>query len=304
MKKYKELNNYIEKNNLDYAITQNKKLDIEINVPIAFSNCMSKNMHLDPKLHMESCNSIIVVAMEYMINKYNKECPHISSGYSHYDYHNILELHLEKISKILQLEKYLIQVDTGPLLEKNFAELAGLGYIGKNNLLITEKFGSKVFLGLILTNDILQATQRKCINKCKTCNKCLKECPTSAISVNKFDHKKCISYLTQTKSDITYTNMKDMKNFLYGCDICIRTCPLNKSIEIENTIDINFLINMNKKDFEIFKNTGIYWRSLNTIKRNAIINYYNIASIIADIETKSEIINKTKEVLKNGTMEE
>lgn len=158
------------------------------------------------------------------------------------DYHKIigkklktLEAHIHKLAPAAEIRSY---VDTGPVLERAFAEQAGIGFIGKNSCLITPEYGSWVFLAEIITTLPLPP-DRKTLNTekpfagCGGCRKCIDACPTGAIvAPGVIDSSKCISYLTiENRQDIPPKLAKIIKKarLLYGCDICQEVCPHNNS---------------------------------------------------------------------------
>jgi epoxyqueuosine reductase len=122
-------------------------------------------------------------------------------------------------------------VDTGPVLEKLIAMSAGMGFIGKNSLLITPEFGSWIFLSEIFTTIKLETDEeRKELGECGTCEKCMTTCPTKAlIKPCTLDPGKCISYLSiEHKDKISSDLYKKFNGWIYGCDICQEVCPHNK----------------------------------------------------------------------------
>lgn len=151
------------------------------------------------------------------------------------DYHKVFKNKLKQFSKTLE-ENYLnynarFFADSGPLLERQYAEKSGLGYIGKNTMLITQKYGSWVLIGEIITNIKLQADKpfdrKKMV--CGSCNKCQIACPTGALYEDyKINASKCISYLTiEHKGTIPLELREKIGSWLFGCDICQEVCPHN-----------------------------------------------------------------------------
>lgn len=158
------------------------------------------------------------------------------------DYHEILGERLKRLGTILNEQAGGLgrfYVDTGAILERDFAERAGLGFVGKNTLLINAKTGSGFFIGelfstvaLPLDGDSDRGTVAKIRGKpgCGSCTKCMTACPTGAI-VDEFvvDARRCISYLTiELKGSIPMQLREKMGNKVYGCDICQQVCPWNK----------------------------------------------------------------------------
>jgi epoxyqueuosine reductase len=148
------------------------------------------------------------------------------------DYHKVLKSMLKKLDtyiKTLDPEaKNIYYSDTGPLLERRFAEKAGLGFIGKNSCLITEEFGSYILLAEIITTLPLAPTPAPNKPKsCGSCTRCMDACPNKAIkSPGVIDSRKCISYLTIEKKD-SISSKIDLKGWIFGCDICQQACPHN-----------------------------------------------------------------------------
>jgi len=146
------------------------------------------------------------------------------------DYHIVLKEKLidlkNYIKKYIPNLEYEILIDNHPFDDRQIAYSAGLGFYGKNNLLINPKYGSFIFIGNMLTNLHLES-DKKLNKKCKSCNLCIKNCPTKALTKDKYDYKKCLSYLTQKKT-LTKKEESLLSNCIYGCDICAKVCPHNK----------------------------------------------------------------------------
>ncbi|MFT6200960.1 MAG: epoxyqueuosine reductase [Granulosicoccus sp.] len=132
-------------------------------------------------------------------------------------------------------------VDSAPVLEKAFAEKAGLGWIGKNTLVLNKNAGSWFFLGEVLTNIPLPVNQTIAENKCGDCTACLKICPTDAfVAPYTLDATRCISYLTiELKSSIPEEFREPIGNRVFGCDDCQAICPWNKYAKPTQEIDFS-----------------------------------------------------------------
>jgi epoxyqueuosine reductase len=147
------------------------------------------------------------------------------------DYHEVLG---EKLEKLCAYLRELVPdcrakwyVDTGPILEKSYAAAAGLGWIGKNTLLLNKKFGSFLFLGEILTDAELTPDEPS-DNFCRTCTACLDACPTGALEeAGVLNANKCISYLTLEHRSPFPAGAPELKGYLAGCDLCQTACPYN-----------------------------------------------------------------------------
>jgi epoxyqueuosine reductase len=147
------------------------------------------------------------------------------------DYHEVLGEKLTVLADYLRSElepatQVKSYVDTGPILEKNYAAAAGLGWIGKNTLLLNKKFGSFLFLGEIITDTEL-AYDEPADNLCKTCTACMDACPVGALEeAGVLNATKCISYLTlEHRSDLPENT--NLHGYLAGCDLCQTACPYN-----------------------------------------------------------------------------
>jgi epoxyqueuosine reductase len=150
------------------------------------------------------------------------------------DYHDLMSPRLEELADWLrELDpetKTRVYVDTGAILERDHAETAGLGFTGKNTMLIAPRSGSWYFLGEILTTLTLPPTPPAAMPSCGSCHRCLDACPTGAFPAPyELDARRCISYLTiELKGWIPRELRPLMGNWIYGCDICQEVCPFNR----------------------------------------------------------------------------
>ena len=152
------------------------------------------------------------------------------------DYHKIIRTQLEKMTTEIKLilpdAKARIFVDTSPLSEKNLAVKSGLGWRGKNTLVMNSEIGSYFFIGGILLSVKLENTSQAQNSDCQDCDFCVKACPAKALSPYQLDAGKCISYwTTQNKSEIPDEIKKISANKACGCDICQEICPFNKKTD-------------------------------------------------------------------------
>ena len=210
------------------------------------------------------------------------------------DYHNILKDRMEKlISAIQEISEensditFKPMVDTGELIDVAVAQRAGLGFIGKNGLLITEEFGSYVYLGEIITNIPFEPDTPK-TNQCGSCTKCVDYCPTSALlGDGRMNGKRCLSYQTQTKGMMDEEFRPKIRTIIYGCDICQEVCPYNKGkdshfhAEMEPDPEVvqpllKPLLTISNKEFKAkFGYLAGSWLGKKPIQRNAIIALAN-----------------------------
>jgi epoxyqueuosine reductase len=235
---------------------------------------------LDIKKVWKDAKSVIVVGKNYYKNVHYKNYK-ISIYALSKDYHKVIKKKLLKIFKELSKEfkfNFKIYVDTGPILEKVFAQKAGLGWQGKNSILINPKLGSYIFLGVILLDIDLAPDKPFIYDFCGKCNRCINACPTNAILNNRIiDANKCISYWTiEYKGDEIKIKFKD---WIFGCDICQIVCPWNnKAVETDwkefKLLDVlNYsleeLLNLNENEYnELFKGMPIKRANYKRFRRN------------------------------------
>ncbi|MDB5337347.1 MAG: hypothetical protein JWN70_2966 [Planctomycetaceae bacterium] len=154
------------------------------------------------------------------------------------DYHTIVRQRLKQLSQFLKVRAPGSQargiVDTAPLLERDFARLAGLGWFGKNTLLINKREGSWLFLAGLLTDLELEYDSPHETSHCGTCTRCLEACPTDAFDgPYVLDARKCISYLTiELRGPIPKELRTGMGDWLFGCDVCQDVCPWNRKAPV------------------------------------------------------------------------
>jgi epoxyqueuosine reductase len=211
---------------------------------------------IDPRKLVPGCKSVIVVLMNYYpVQKQIPSAPQIAKyAYSAVDYHKVVK------EKLCELEKKICElygfdcfstnyqhsfVDSAPVLERSWAERAGLGWIGKNTQLIHPGLGSYTFIGTLLLNIVLEY-DLPIPSRCGTCTKCIDACPTKALNNNSLDARRCISYLTiENKNDISDEFNPMLSDYAFGCDICADVCPWNKKWAKQNVHpELNSVFNM------------------------------------------------------------
>ena len=195
----------------------------------------NKDLRLDPRLLFPGAKTVISLLASYHNEEYT---PDQSLKVSRYavgrDYHKVLKKRGQKLIDYLSLEepdmKARVFVDSAPIMEKEWARRAGLGWIGKNSLLIRPGEGSWFFLAIILTDLEIPSDKPEERNLCGNCTRCIDACPTQAIHPNGFvEAKRCISYLTiELKDSIPENFAGKTDKWLFGCDRCQEVCPHNK----------------------------------------------------------------------------
>ena len=194
---------------------------------------------------LEGAKSVLSVGFSYISsqNNNNDKIFKIGKFSQGEDYHKVIYKKLKNIGKWINLEipdcKWKICVDTSPLLEKAWAEEAGLGWIGKNSNLISKKNGSLFTLGfMILSKDLVPDKPHESL--CGKCDKCIENCPTKAI-VEPFVVKSdlCIAYHTieNREKNIPKRIEKNLNGWVAGCDICQDVCPWNESVPLNDTFE-------------------------------------------------------------------
>ena len=184
----------------------------------------------DPSRAEPGMRSALVVAMNYGGTAPDGPVARYARGD---DYHRVMWDKLDELGKWLHGEigaRHRAYVDTAPILERDLAQRAGLGWFGKNTNLLNPKLGSFFFLGALFTDADLRADEPFASDHCGMCTACLDACPTDAFSdARVLDATKCISYLTiELRSDIPESLRAPMGDLLYGCDICQSVCPWNE----------------------------------------------------------------------------
>ena len=198
---------------------------------------LEKNIdkRLDPRLLVPGSKSVISLSYNYFPpKKLIEENNFIISKYAYgKDYHKVLKKKLKKLfasirEKIGKIEGRVF-VDSAPIHERAWAKLSGLGWVGKNSLLINKNKGSYFFLAEIIC-DLELEYDEPVLNRCGSCTRCIDACPTDAITeAQVIDAKKCISYLTiENKENIPEELSGSLTDSIFGCDICQDVCPWNK----------------------------------------------------------------------------
>ncbi len=235
-----------------------------------------------PQLTLAGAKSIIVCLFPYFNGE--NEAGNLARFARIPDYHQVVTERLEKLCAFIKQEKpdakFAPFVDSGPLVDRYLAYQAGLGFFGKNRMLINETYGSYVFIGYIIT-DLSLAPDAPLIKSCNNCGKCVKSCPGGALKdAGEFCAASCVSYITQLK---TITDEQEQilhgQPFIYGCDVCQTVCPHNQNIPLTpiaefqkpllSELDREALHTMSNREFlKKFQNFPFSWRGKGAILKN------------------------------------
>lgn len=201
----------------------------------------------DPTLILPDCKSILVLGLDHALPTLSKKSSHLSTQQDDAtqaqiasyawgeDYHKTIPPLLKDLMDFIEARlgepiPNRWYTDTGPILERDLAQRAGLGWIGKNTCLINPSNGSFFFLAELFLGIYLEPDPPFTADRCGTCTRCLEACPTNCILPDRtIDASKCISYLTiELKGPIPIDLRPQMGNWIFGCDICQQVCPWNQ----------------------------------------------------------------------------
>ena len=245
-------------------------------------------LRVNPALLVENAKSVIVLLYNYYPSKMmDKNSPYLVSAYAYgQDYHEVIREKLNILTSKLkvQIPEIAIRgfVDSAPLLERAWATRAGLGWIGKNTMLISKRNGSYFFISELVTDIELEYDKPMGGNYCGDCSRCIDACPTGAITdLKTVDANKCISYLTiENKGEIPEAFKGKYEKWIFGCDICQQVCPWNHYSTPHNEPAFEpppGLIKMAKEDWEqmdneqykiLFKKSAVKRAKFVGLKRN------------------------------------
>jgi epoxyqueuosine reductase len=259
----------------------------------------------NPAKLLAGAKSVICVGLNYkplaIIESKPQSTPADYAGIANHalyeDYHPFMKNRLRKLTDFISTSieptdwRFKICVDSAPLAERALARRAGLGFIGKNHMLINSRLGLQILLGEVIT-DLKLDCDSPISNHCPDCNKCVRACPTGALdSAGGFDANKCISYLTiEHKGQIPNNLTGKIGNHLFGCDECILACPYNLNAPACRNRQFKFLSECRHiepaqipaweaaKFDEYFTASVVKRLGLEGLKRNAKICLANAAS--------------------------
>ncbi|MFI0425656.1 MAG: tRNA epoxyqueuosine(34) reductase QueG [Flavobacterium sp.] len=241
---------------------------------------------LNPTLLVDDAKSVISLLLNYYPSKFQNQYSYKISKYAYgQDYHHVIKEKLKELLHFIQTEIGAVSgiafVDSAPVLDKAWAAKSGLGWVGKNSNLITQKVGSFYFIAeLIIDLDLEYDTVTT--DHCGSCTACIDACPTEAIvSPYVVDGSKCISYFTiELKDNLPQELKGKFDNWMFGCDVCQDVCPWNRFAKPhqESLLKSNeSILKFSKKDWEeitfdvfqkVFKNSAVKRTKYEGLLRN------------------------------------
>jgi len=240
---------------------------------------------VNPALLVDDAQSVISVLVNYFPREDLFEGKQLKISKYAYgkDYHLVIRERLQRlldyIEELTGERSARTFTDSAPVLDKAWAERAGLGWIGKNGNLLSKKVGSFFFIGEIILDLELEYDQRL-TDHCGSCTKCIDACPTEAIiQPNLVDGSRCISYLTiELKDEIIPNEFQDrMDNWVFGCDVCQDVCPWNRfskphtfpEFDPHGGLSVDLLKDLTEDMFrEVFRHSAIKRTKFSGLKRN------------------------------------
>lgn len=243
-------------------------------------------------------DTIAVIGLSYPRRTIKHSLSHLVPSFYTFgqDYHEVLSNRVKQVFKDSPIN-YSYGIDNHPHDERLAAVLAGLGFFGKNQLIINDTYGSYIFLGMIFIDmKLSNPFVLEVLDDCGDCHICIDACPTGAIKESGYEMSKCISHFNQTKRPLTEFEMS--KNYaLFGCDICQMVCPknINKGKKIhpefelsgKEAVSVIDLFTLSDKAFKLkYQNMAYLWKGKTLLMRNALL-----------------VLNKTKNTLYNELIE-
>lgn len=197
---------------------------------------------MDPRRIMPDASVAVVTLTNYFHGSARRERDPTGVRVAQYawstDYHRVLGARLERLAAVVrELEpgaRTRVYIDAGPVPERELAQRAGLGWMGKNTMLIHPQIGSFTFIGVVLTNAALATDPPFEADRCGSCRACLDACPTAAfVAPRELDARRCISYLTiEHRGEFSQQQAAWLDGWVFGCDVCQDVCPWNQRFAI------------------------------------------------------------------------
>lgn len=244
-----------------------------------------REAYAHPRHVLDQARSVLMLGASYYGEDHSQEGPIVPPGHGRIaryawgidDYHDWIHERLKRLIRRVHQRWPQVGVrgvvDTAPLLERDFARLAGLGWVGKNTMLINKRAGSYFFLAALILDADLCYDEPHETNHCGTCTRCLEACPTQAFpEPGVLDARRCISYLTiEHRGSIPMELREGLGSWWFGCDVCQDVCPWNRhaapeqsAIEATSTqamIDLNEVITMDDDGFRQRFRHSPMWRT-------------------------------------------
>ncbi|MFG0306392.1 MAG: tRNA epoxyqueuosine(34) reductase QueG [Phycisphaerales bacterium JB040] len=256
---------------------------------------LAKNLdlRLDPASLLAGARSAIVVGDLYATRSDNRDAP-LGAGEGRIaryargrDYHTVIKKRLHALADGLASDfpgdSFRACVDTAPVLERELAARAGLGWTAKHTLVIHPREGSYLLLGVLLTSLELEPNPKPEPDHCGTCTRCIEACPTDAITPYSVDATRCLSYLTIEHRGPIEPDAFDFAGWVYGCDVCQEVCPHNSERATGATVPSAYDARRDRFDLlevlgwseadrrEAFTTSAMKRATLAMMKRNALI---------------------------------
>jgi epoxyqueuosine reductase len=271
----------------------------------------------DPATYLPGARTVVCVAMNYhtplqsVPEKDQQHHGRIARYALGDDYHETIKHRLYELAdwirKLVPDARTRCGVDTAPIMEKELAARAGVGWLGKNTCLINEHIGSWLLLGELITTLDLPIDE-PAMDRCGTCRRCIDACPTGAITAPyQLDARRCISYLTIELPDqpIPSEYHRAIGDWLYGCDICQDVCPWNHKVPIATdpalaprfptgTIDLRQLLNWKKDDYSAaLRHSAMKRVKLPVLQQNAKLVLENLTGKEACLTERSRLESRS-----------
>lgn len=244
-----------------------------------------------PERLLPGARSVIVVAMNYAVAGEKPAGPsqgEVARFARGLDYHQVIRSRLrllaEELRRLAPEARCRATVDSAPIMERDFAQLAGLGWFGKNTTLVTDQFGSWVFLATLITTIELMPDIPEADSRCGLCRACIDACPTGALTAPyRLDARRCLSYWTiEHRGPFPKEVAEQIGNRVFGCDACQQACPYNRNaspskhpefqaIDDVHPLDLHRLIASAESDFQtIFARSPLLRTGWQRLRRNAL----------------------------------
>ena len=259
-----------------------------------------RNAYEHPESVLAGVRSLVVMALPYDASPFS--CDGQTRGklaryvWQREDYHDVIHTSLKRLGRLILAEYPTSRVrgvvDTAPLLEREFAKLAGIGWIGKNTMLLNPLLGSYFFIACLLTDVEFAVSDPFTTSHCGTCTACLDACPTNAFpQAGVLDATRCISYLTiEHRGPIPLELRSGVGQWLFGCDICQEVCPWNRKPERRDPGRPEALTNLDPRELLLmtddqfrdrFRKTPLWRAKRRGLARNAAVVLGNLRQVSA-----------------------